>query len=91
MGDHVNPESGRIALGKAAVKEFDLFGNVGEDRVEPLVEHFEARERRIAQVNDAAGPSRKLDAGLPHGLIETHRPPQPLFETALGHRSPLPP
>jgi hypothetical protein len=49
LGDHVNPEPGRITLGKAGVKEFDLLGNIREDRVELLVEHFEARERGIGK------------------------------------------
>ncbi len=86
MGDHVDPQPRRVALGDAALEQLDLRRDLGVDGVERLAQQFEPGELGVAQVDDHAGALRHLDSGLAHRVLEPRRPRVlRLLGIALGH------
>ena len=70
--DHVDPQPRRFALADAAIEQVDLFRHLREQRIERLVQDFEPRHLRVAQIDDDAGAIGSLDPRLPQGVAQPH-------------------
>ena len=68
--DRIDPQPWGLAAAQAAIKQFDLGRNFGEQRIKRLVEKFETRDFRIAQVDHDARALGRLDARLMHRLFQ---------------------
>ena len=73
MGDHVDPQARRVAARDAALEQLDLGRDVGEQRVERLVENLEPRDLGVVQIDHDAGTLGHVDARLAHRLLEPGR------------------
>jgi hypothetical protein len=51
-----------------------LFRHLGEQEIEPLVEHLEPRHFRVTQVDDDAGAIGGLDSRLAEPVAQADRP-----------------
>ena len=85
MGDDVDPQPRLVAMADAAIEQFDVHRNFGEQRIERLVEHLKTRQLGVAQFDDDAGALRGLDPRLPDRLLQRGRlglvrQPRRLFE-----------
>ena len=61
MGDDVDPEPRRIALADAAVEQIDLIRDLGEQRIERVVEDLEPGHLGVPEVDDHPCPVGGLD------------------------------
>src|SRR5262245_48687513 len=70
VGDHVDPQTRRIARHQPAVEQVDIGRELGEHRIERLVQQLEPRGLGVAHVDDDGGALRDLDTRLAHRLPE---------------------
>jgi hypothetical protein len=70
MGDHVEPEPRMLAAADTPVEQIDLGGDVGEQRIERLIQDFETRQFGVAQLHHDAGAFGGFDPRLPDSLLE---------------------
>src|SRR6185312_2701284 len=73
MRNHVDPQSRRLALADAAIEQLDLLGHLRKQGIERVVQDFEPRHFRVAQVDDNTGAIGRLDPRLVKRVAQANR------------------
>ena len=80
MGDDVDPQARNIPFAYATIEQIHIVGDFVEQRIKRIVQQFQARNIRVAHVNNNCRPLGRFDASFTNGIfqrlcdIRTRRP-----------------